>query len=55
MTFAEYRNLRFLFLTSPANFRRVCREQGINKAAQGNLIASFKANGHVARNNNLTR
>jgi len=51
MTFSQYRNLRFLFLTSPQNFRRVCKEQGISKVAQKDLISSFKANGFVPQKN----
>lgn len=49
MTFAQYRNLRFAFLTSPGSFSRICREQKITKEEKDILVRSFKANGHVPK------
>lgn len=54
VTFSQYRNLRFAYLTSPASFGMICRDQGIAKKDQKVLIASFKANGFVPQKS-LTR
>ena len=46
VSFSQYRNLRFAFVTlSPTDFSKVLRDNNINKAQARVLVSSFKANG----------